>query len=393
MNSFDVIVIGGGIVGVSTARALAQGNSGLSRPAQRVALVEALAPGHNRGSSHGDGRIMRFTYPEMEYLELVRSSFPAWQDVERQGEVQLMERTGNWECGRPGSPVLAQLDATLTAAGLPFERLTAAESRRRFPQIHVEDDTEILYEPNGTILRADLALSTLWRLGRENGIEHFTNRRVDAVEVADGTVHVRGEGFDLSAGSLVIAAGAWSHELLKHLGLDLPLTAHREALAYFPPRAEPGPSHRFNSMPVLIDYDDGDIFFALPQIDIPGVKVGRHRSGPKTDPNLDQGADPLLIQRLVDYVSRRFPFLDPTPSQTLTCLYTNTPDFHFVLDHHPELPQVTIGTGFSGHGFKFGPVLGEALAQMATHRPFPIELSAFGIDRFSGATLRPRVGA
>ena len=393
MTHFDVIVIGGGIVGVSTARALAQGNADLSRPPRRVALVEAFAPGHNRGSSHGDGRIMRFTYPEMEYLELVRSSFPAWQDIERQGGVQLIERTGNWECGRPGSPIMAQLDATLTAAGLPFERLTAAESRLRFPQIHVEDDTEVLYEPMGTILRADLALRTLWQLGRTAGVEHFPNRRVDSLQVADETVRVRGAGLDLTAGSLVIAAGAWSSGLLKHLGLDLPLTVHREALAYFPPRDEADPSHRCDHMPVLIDYDGQDIFFALPQIDIPGVKVGRHRSGPETDPNLDQGADPLLIQRLVEYVGRRFPSLDPRPSQTLTCLYTNTPDFHFVLDHHPELPQVTIGTGFSGHGFKFGPVLGEALAQMATGRPTPVDLSAFGIGRFSGPALPPRMGA
>lgn len=336
---------------------------------------------------------MRFTYPEREYLELVRSSIPAWREIERQGEVRLIERTGNWECGRPGSPIMAQLDATLSAAGVPFERLTAAESRQRFPQFQVEEDTEVLYEPSGTILRADLAWHTLWRLGRESGVEHFTHRRVDRLEVTNESVRIQGDGLNLVSGSLVVTAGSWSRRLLMDLGLDLPLTAHREALAYFPPHADSGHRHRFDHMPVLIDYDDQDIFFALPQIDIPGVKVGRHRSGPVTDPDLDQGADPLLIQRLEQYVARRFPSLTPRPSRTLTCLYTNTPDFHFVLDHHPELPQVTIGTGFSGHGFKFGPVLGEALAQMATHRPYPVDLSAFGIRRFSGPALRPRLGA
>ena len=393
MQRFDVIVLGGGIVGVSTARALSQGNAALCRPAQKVALVEAFSPGHSRGSSHGDGRIMRFTYPEMDYLELVQRAFPAWREIERRGDVRLIEHTGNWECGNPDSPIIAELDATLSAAGLPFERLTPAQSRRRFPQIHVQDDAEILYQPSGAVLRADLALRTLWRLSQQSSVELFTGRRVESVDVSQHGVQVRSGDLVLAAGALVVTAGAWSHGLLSSLGLELPLTAHREALAYFPARSEQSLSHRFDSLPVLIDYDDRDIFFALPQIDIPGVKVGRHRSGPETDPNLDPGSDPQLIQRLVEYVGRRFPHLDPQPLETLTCLYTNTPDFHFVLDHHPELPQVTIGTGFSGHGFKFGPVLGEILAQLANQRPSPVDLEAFRIRRFVGPPLKPRTGA
>lgn len=399
---WDVIVLGGGIVGACAARSLAVGNAAEHRAARSVLLLDAFEAGHTRGSSHGDGRIVRFTYPEQTYLDMAKSAFPAWADIERESGVRLIETTGGFECGPAGSPEILELREGMGAAGIPFERLDADEARRRFPHFAVDDDHEILFQDSGAIVRADLAVGTLWDLVQDAGAQVAAGCRAEQIEVGhDGegpliTVSGRrqgGEGFRFAARALVVAAGGWSRELLRPLGLDLPLQVSREVVAYFPTRRSTTVDHGVASMPTLIDYDGEDIFYALPQIDVPGVKIGWHHAGPETDPDEIGELDGKVLQGIVAYAERRFPHLDPDPAKVLTCLYTNTPDYHFVIDRHPEIPQIVIGTGFSGHGFKFGPVSGELLADLASGIEPTLDLDLFRIARFSSSNLARRTNA
>lgn len=402
MQPFDTIVIGGGIVGAAAARALAIGNSADHRKGQDILLVDALDAGHTRGSSHGDGRIVRFTYPEAAYLEMAKSAFNDWANIERDSGVRLIETTGGWECGPSGSPEIADLVSGMGQAGIAFERLTGKQSLDRFPYFQVEEDRDVLYQSDGAIVRADRAVETLWSLVKSSGAKVAPYHRVEHIEAHDGgserLLRVSGRRddqspFQFECRNVVLTAGGWSRDLLASLDLALPLKSTREVVGYFPVRTESEVDHRVGQMPTLIDYDGDVVFYALPQIDVPGVKVGWHHAGPETDANELGELDAAVLDGIVAYVKRRFPHLVPEPVQVSTCLYTNTPDYHFVVDRHPQIPEIVIGTGFSGHGFKFGPVLGEILAQLATGSEPHLDLSLFGLDRLLQGNWTPRTSA
>lgn len=394
--SFDVVVVGGGIAGTSAAWALARGDAERGRPPCRVLLLEIWHPGHDRGSSHGDGRIVRFTYPEAVYVEMARRAFPLWRQIDQGAKEPLFFQTGSWECGRPGSPQLEEITRSLEQAGLPYRRLSSAESRRNFPHFEVPLGCEVIYQPEGSVVRAGAAVEALWQAAAAAGAEMRREERV--LEIVPGEeILVRTEKGVYRTHALVIAAGSWSGPLLRRLDLDLPLAPSREVIAYFSAmtRSFAGMiDHRAGSMPTLIDYTSDPPFYALPQIDVAGVKVGWHHTGPDTDPDEEGEVDDKILRRIQSYVSDRMPFLDLHPLLVKTCLYTNTPDHHFVLDRHPDLPNVVIGSGFSGHGFKFGPVIGEILADLATSRPPGFDLELFRADRFAvGAELKKRSSA
>ncbi|MEM1205144.1 MAG: N-methyl-L-tryptophan oxidase [Acidobacteriota bacterium] len=385
-ESFDVIVLGGGIAGAATAWALARGGDG--RPPLRTLLVDAYAPGHEHGSSHGDGRIVRFTYPEPTYLEMARRVYPLWSEIEDASGESLLQITGSWECGPGGCPHLGALREGLAAAEIPFESWTAAESRRRFPHFELPLGSEVVYQSSGAVVRAGRAVAALWDLAQGAGALAVSGQRIDHVSADDEGVEVRGGGYRWRGERLVITAGGWSGELLRQLDLELPLEVTREVVAYFPVSKRTASSHvdhRAGMMPTLVDYHHPQPFYAVPQIDVPGVKVGWHRTGPPVRPGETGDADPVVAKRIQDYVADRLPYLELRPLKVMTCLYTNTPDYHFVLDRHPALSRVVVGTGFSGHGFKFGPVLGEILACLAAEVPPPVDLDTFRIDRLFGA--------
>jgi monomeric sarcosine oxidase len=372
----EVAVLGGGIVGASTAQALA-------RHGREVLLLERFDPGHDRGSSHGDGRIIRYAYPEAIYLQMAKLAYAAWARLEQDSAESLLQTTGNWDCGATGSQALADLQENLQRFDIPHERLSATESNRRFPQFHLAPGFEALYQEAGGIVRAGLAVSTLWRLAAAAGVHCVSGATVVAIETdADGVLLVCQDGRRFAAERLVVAAGGWAGGLLRELGLELPLVVTDELLAYFPPN-KGGPDHRVGAMPTVIDHHLGPHFYALPQIDLPGVKVGWHHSGPEVAPDQRSAPSAERLAALAGYVQERFPHLGTEPIATATCLYSNTPDTHFILDHHPEHPGIVIGAGFSGHGFKFGPVLGDILAQFVLGGPTPVPLELFRLDRFT----------
>lgn len=393
---FDVAVLGGGIMGAATALALARGDAARGRPPARVALIERFAPGHDHGSSHGDGRIVRYTYPEAVYVDMARRAFAAWRELEAASGEQLLIQTGSWECGPHGSPRLAEVEDALRAAGLPYSRWSAAESRRHFPHFDLPLGSEALYQPAGAVARADTAVHTLWRLAAAAGVECLKGSRVEDVVLDDDPpILTLEDGRRLRARRVVLCAGGWTSALLAGMGFELPLRVTREVIAYFPAAGRGfghTADHRVGTMPTVIDYHTDPAFYALPQIDVAGVKVGWHCTGADTDADdlaAGKAPDIAIVRRIQAYVGDRMPYLDLHPLLVKTCLYTNTPDRHFVIDRLPGDPRVTVGAGFSGHGFKFGPVVGELLADLALDREPAVDLELFRIDRFANGNALP----
>lgn len=375
-EAFDVAVVGGGAMGLSALDAL-------SRRGFRSALVERFGLGHREGSSHGDGRIFRFTYPEPVYLEMARLAAAGWRSLEGRSGESLLHLTGNWDCASVGHPELEALAQNLARAGLPYQRLSAEASNALFPQLRLPAGSEALFQADGGVVLADRALAALARVCEEQGAAFYVEDPVVSLETDDAGVELRtASGRRLRAGRVVLAAGAWSRELLAGLGLVLPLRITREQVAYFAVRG--GQDHRLGAMPTFIDYHGEKAFYGLPQIAVPGVKVGWHHAGvPIERPGGTGETDAANLEAVMGFVRERLPHLEPEPFETATCLYTTTPDKHFLLGRLPGSERVVVAGGFSGHGFKFAPAVGEIVCALALGEEPPLDLTLFWPERFA----------
>lgn len=392
-QSADVIVLGGGIVGASTAHALA-------KQGKKVMLIEQFEPGHDKGSSHGDGRVVRFNYTEAIYVEMAMLAYKAWDTLSAEAGETLIRETGLLEYGPKDNEAIKLSTDILKTYEIPFETLSPDEATKRFPQYSFQADSQIIYQPGGAVAMATPAVMALWRLFKEKGGIAITGKRIESIDVqSDSVTLTSNDGEIFHAENLVLTAGGWTKKLAAQLNLDLPLDVTQEILAYFPPKDE-SVNHHVGTMPVMIEYygipggDAAAHFYCLPMVDVPGVKLGWHHSGILMEADDDRVISDEIVNGLRYWARHQFPHLNDEAIELVTCLYTNTPDYHFILDKHPDYDNVTIGAGFSGHGFKFAPLLGELLAGLVTGQDAPVTLDTFKIARFATPdSLDKRVGA
>ena len=324
----DVAVVGAGIMGSATAYALA-------REGHEVTVYEQFEVGHTRGSSHGRSRIVRLAYPDLEFVELAKKSFAGWRELEQEAGVELLELNGLLE-------LVGDLDqgssAALDAAGAEYELVSAEDARRRWP-VGVPDGWTALFQPEGGIVRADLAHRAFVDRAVAHGAELREHTRVDALD-------------DVDARAVVVTAGPWVQRFFP----DLPVHSTRETVAYF--RREGAP------LPSVVQLDPvtrGHALYSLHD-SVHGLKAGAHHAGARIGPDDEGGPDPALVERVAEWVARTYPDADPEPVAAETCMYTTTPDERFILERRG---RVVIGSACSGHGFKFAPAVGRRLAEMA----------------------------
>ncbi len=388
---YDVIVVGGGIVGASTAYALV-------KQGQKVLLLDQFEAGHAHGSSHGDGRVVRFNYTESIYVEMAMLAYQAWDALSADAGETLIQETGLLEYGEAGDEAIAVTEKILNQYDIAYELLDADTANQRFPQFHFRANSDIIFQPRGAVAFATPAVKALWRLTEAKGGQTLSGKRITAIDAqADSVTVTSDDGEEFTARQLVLTGGGWTKGLAKQLDLDLPLMVTQEVLAYFAPKDDTV-NHHVGVMPVMLDHhrlpNTEASFYCLPIVDIQGVKAGWHHSGHIIHPDDERVIPDEVMSALKGWIDRAFPHLSTEPIEVLTCLYTNTPDYHFILDKHPQYDNVTIGTGFSGHGFKFGPVLGDLLADLVLGHTSPIALDTFAISRFEHPDLLDkRLGA
>ncbi len=342
MRKIDVAVVGAGVMGAATARALA-------RRGRTVGLFERREVGHDHGSSHGRSRIFRFSYHDPVYVRMAMEALPLWRALEAEAGEDLLTVTGGLDAG-PAADVNA---AALGQVGARFEWLEPPAARERFGLAY-PGGTRLLFQPDAGWLRADRAWAALSRLAVAGGAELHENTPVEALLARDEEVEVRAAGETVRASVAVVTAGAWSKDLLGQAGVELAVRPTRETLVYFALREGPPP-------PPLVEWGTPSRY-ALPDPAI-GMKAGEHQAGPTIDPDAAGAPDGASVERLRAWVAERFPGADPEPIHVQTCLYTNTPDEDFVLERHGN---VVVGSACSGHGFKFAPLIGERLADLAS---------------------------
>ena len=349
----DIVVIGAGITGVATARALAQAGRG-------VILVEQFGLGHERGSSHGASRIFRLSYPDPHYVRLAQGALQSWRELEAECGEQLIVQTGGLDFG----PAAAETARALAACGVRYELLTGAQVSERWP-IAAEADEQVLYQPDGGITLADRGHGALLAAAVDAGAVVLDHRRVMGMELGRGSVRIRTDGDAIVARACVVAAGAWARDLLSGVEIELPVVPTRETVTYFrlpdplalPPiidDAVPDAEEHGLLRPGLINYA-----LAAPGV---GLKAGLHHSGPPAVPDETGTPDPAIVRWVSTWAARRYLELDPEPIATETCLYTNTADESFVLERHG---RIVVASACSGHGFKFAPAFGRTIAALA----------------------------
>ncbi|MCX4509011.1 N-methyl-L-tryptophan oxidase [Streptomyces sp. NBC_01619] len=375
-TTYDVIVLGLGGMGSAAAHHLAERGA-------RVLGLEKFGPAHNKGSSHGGSRITRQSYFEdPAYVPLLLRAYELYERLERDSGQDIATLCGGLMVGRPESLPVAGALRSARQWDLPHELLDARELRRRFPTFAPQDDEVALYEAKAGLLRPESTVSAQLRLAARGGAELRFEEPVTRWEAYGDGVRVHTATGVYTAGQLVVCPGAWAPELLA--GLGVPITIERQVMYWFQPTGGTGP-YTADRHPIYVWEDEAGVhFYGFPAIDGPegGAKVAFFRKGTVCTPEtIDRTVHDDEIRAMADQVAPRLPGLPGTFLRAATCMYSNTPDEHFVIARHPAHPEsVTVACGFSGHGFKFVTVVGEILADLALTggTAHPIDLFAPG---------------
>jgi sarcosine oxidase len=355
---YDVIVIGLGGMGSAAAYHLAARG-------QRVLGLEKFTPAHDKGSSHGGSRIIRQSYFEdPAYVPLLLRAYELWEQLANDTGLEVYRLTGGLFIGPPDAMTVAGSQRASQVWDLQHEMLDADEIRRRFPTLSPYPGDIALYEAKAGFARPEMTVAAHINLAESAGADlHFGEPVIEWSETAGGVSVTTARG-TYTAGQVVICPGAWAPALLAEFGI--PITVERQVLYWFDPRGGTTP---FEEHPIWIHEDStGMQAYGFPAIDGPGggVKVAFFRKGVVCTPEtIDRTVREGEISEMRDRVARVVPALDGPCLHSATCMYSNTPDEHFVIARHPDSENITVACGFSGHGFKFVPVVGEILADLA----------------------------
>ncbi|MBD0338302.1 MAG: N-methyl-L-tryptophan oxidase [Thermoleophilia bacterium] len=371
-DRYDAIVAGVGGMGSAAVYHLA-------RRGKRVLGLERFEVPNELGSSHGLTRIIRLAYYEhVAYVPLLRRAYELWGSLEAEAGERLLHVTGSIDAGPPDRLVFAGSLRSCEQHGLPHEVLEPGEVARRFPAYRLHPSHRAVLQPDGGFLLPERCIAAHARL---SGAEVRTGERVLGWEPDREGVRVRTEHGAYEAERLVLTAGAWMGDLA-----GLPVVAERQVLAWLAPsRPELFAPERFPVFNLQVAEDDR--YYGFPTFEVPGFKLGRYHhlreEGPPDE--LDREPRPEDERVLREFAARYFPD-GAGPAVTLkTCLFENSPDEHFLLDLHPDAPQVVVAGGFSGHGFKFCSVVGEILADLAVDGDTRHEIGFLRLGRFDGA--------
>lgn len=373
MNSYETIVVGAGGVGSAAMRELA-------RRGQKVLGIDRFAPPHDRGSTHGETRIIRQAYFEHpDYVPLLWRTYDHWAELEKASGAKLFTQCGLVEAGPADGEVVAGVLRAAEEHSLEVEQLTASELTNRWPALRLPDNLSAVFEPTAGYLLVDRCVETLLDDAKQHGAELLTNCEVTGWSASDKGVDVTTNRGKFTAGALVITAGAWAAQLLGELGV--PLTVVRKSLFWYSAAGV----ERAAELPAFLYELDYGVPYGFPPVDGQRMKVAVHDGGVPVDDPLEEAhsidAHELEVTQrfLAEYVAGA----GREPLHTGTCLYTMTPDSHFVVDRHPEHANVVFAAGLSGHGYKFAPVLGEALADLVTTGETELPIEFLGLQRFN----------
>ena len=369
---YDAIVIGAGGMGSAAAYHLACAGA-------RTLVLEQFSRGHAFGSSHGDSRIIRLAYEKQFYVELMKSAYTEWRNLEAASGKKLLFITGGVTITAKGDDYIVGLRNSLEAAGVESEWWDRWRVSHKFPQFQLDDNLCVLWQEDTGFLYASECTATHLRLAESHGAEIQESACVTDIDWQRSVPEVFAKGKTFRGRKVIVTAGAWTSSVLGKF--KLPLTVTRQQVVYFRPtdvnHFQPG------KFPVFIEITKGEFIYGIPVFRNGGVKVARHGMGETVSPDTcDRTPSADYIGRLHGYLKERIPNAAGEMLDAQVCLYTETPDGDFIIDRHPACPDLVIAAGFSGHGFKFCSLVGRILAEMALTGQSCFDLDPFRIARF-----------
>jgi sarcosine oxidase len=374
----DVVILGLGAMGSAAAWHLAERG-------KRVLGIEQFTSPHDKGSSHGGSRIIRQAYFESpDYIPLVLHAYELWRKLEQDNGTKLLNITGGLVIGQGKGGLVSRTLAAACEHGIPCELLDPLEVVRRFPAFKPLPGDLAAYEPYaGYLVPEDCVRAQLQAASRAGALLQF-EECVTSWSAEGDSVKVCTNRGSYSAQHLVITAGPWADSALKGL---FPLRVTRQVMAWLQPR-EGVSAFTSQNFPVFIadGIDGGYATYGMPAIDGPagGVKAAIHGSNTECTPDsIDRAVHESDIESIIERIKPRIPALAGQLVHAKTCLYTMTPDEHFIIGTHPHFPNCSIACGFSGHGFKFAPIVGEILADLSITGSTAHKIARFSPHRFS----------
>lgn len=372
---YDVAIIGAGTMGMAAGAFLAQQEI-------KTVLIDAFDPPHSSGSHHGDTRLIRHAYGEgRQYVTLVKRAQQLWEELQQQTGRKIFEKTGIIGFGPKESPFLQETIVAAEKHDLPLEIMSGNEINERWPGFSVPDHFIGCFEKESGIIYSENAIRAYKEKAIEHGAHLVTNTPVQHIDpYNEKGIKITTEHTTFYAKKIIVTAGAWAAKLLPDL--NLPIQPTRKAVGWF---ESPSELYDAANFPSFYAEDSGKKYYGFPSLDGSGIKIGRSDGGHAIEPGLltqnfglydtDEGD---LRQGLELYMPRA----NGSLKQGKTCLYTLSSDNDFIIDFHPENSQVIFACGFSGHGFKFGSVMGEVLSQMAVTGESEFDISIFSLKRF-----------
>ena len=373
--NYDVIVLGTGGVGSAAAFHAAQRGA-------KVLGIEQFGEAHDRGSSHGETRVIRQAYFEhADYVPLLLRAYELWRQLERRTNTDLLRQVGLLQVGPPDGAVVRGVLQAAQLHTLAVDSLSAAEVERRFPGFRVPAGAVGVFERAAGYLRVERCVLAHLAAARDAGADlRFQTTARSWRGTSDGVEVVTDHG-TFSAKKLIITAGPFAPRVLVDLGIALQV--RRKHLYWFSNTNRV--YHEMSDCPTYLYELPQGVFYGFPQIDELGVKVAEHSGGaavenPTTDP---RELDPQDLARVEQFVADYLPGCGRQLRHRTVCFYTMSPDEHFLIDRHPKHPQVVFAAGLSGHGFKFTSVLGEVLADLALEGKSKLPIAFLGLSRFA----------
>lgn len=369
---FDVIVVGLGAAGAATLHRLAQ--DGVS-----VLGLEQFSIPNDRSSHHGDNRIIRMAYAENpSYVPMLRSAYDGWRTLEASADVQLLYQTGSLHGGRQGCAEFVGARASSKTHKVAHDVLSGDEVNKRFPGFSFPKDYAFVFQPQGGFVACEDAIEAFVGVAQRHGAHVKTGCAVTSIRPEAEAVRVMSAQGDFLARKVIVCAGPWITRLVPELSSHLRI--RRQVVGWF---ETSGDGYLPDNFPVFLFEGEGGFMFGFPEFRRPGLKIGRHH-------HLEQLCDPATLTKDITAedkaimrlpVSRYMPSANGALLKASTCIYSNTPDFHFAIGPHPKSERVLICSACSGHGFKFAPTLGQIMRDLAVEGETQFDLSLHGLDR------------
>lgn len=375
MEIFDVIVLGLGAHGSSAVYHLSKNNI-------KVCGIDRFVPPHAFGSSHGESRIIRQAYHESPmYVPQVMEAYTLWNELENISGKKLLLKTGGLILGNEASMVIKGARLSAETHNVPYEYLNSKEIAKRFPAFKPAENTVAVVEQSAGILFPEECIKTNLELANKNGALLLLGETVQSINPKNSIIEIVTDKSIFQTEKLIVSAGAWLNDLLP--GLHLPLNVKRQVLFWF--KNENRQMQKFiepKQLPIFIwEYDSPHIFYGFPDLGN-GIKIASHHEGQPIHPDLlSKEVYEDEIAQMKNMLDKYFN-VDAKFSSSDVCMYTNTPDEHFIIDYHPSNKNIIVASPCSGHGFKFSSATGKILCDMALEKQLSFDISPFSINRF-----------